>query len=59
MYTLYGSKSEHVDMGEVQYEESYGYLMRDPSYENAVVDRIQHLSTETKTAPAFLLVHGK
>lgn len=41
--TLYGSKSEHVDMGEVQYEESYGYLMRDPSYENAVVDRIQHL----------------
>ena len=25
------------------FEESYGYLMRDPSYENAVVDRIQHL----------------
>ncbi len=44
------------DMGErCQYEECYGFLMRDPSYETAVVDRIQHIwfTTGPKTAPAF------
>ncbi|MBS6194334.1 MAG: DUF4981 domain-containing protein [Clostridiales bacterium] len=40
---VYGSDMSYADSGDYYYERTYGYLMRDPSYENAVVDRIQHL----------------
>lgn len=40
---IYGGHRFRQELDEVQYETTYGYLMRDPSYENAVVDRIRHL----------------
>lgn len=41
--SVYGGGMSRDDMGEFQYERTYGYLMREPSFETAVVDRIQHL----------------
>ena len=40
---IYGGGIRRGDNQEIQYERTYGLLMRDPSYEKAVVDRIQHL----------------
>ncbi|HIS26444.1 MAG TPA: DUF4981 domain-containing protein [Candidatus Pullilachnospira intestinigallinarum] len=40
---IYGGGIRRGDNQEIQYEKTYGLLMRDPSYEKAVVDRIQHL----------------
>ncbi len=40
---VFGGGMRRGDNDEVQYEKTYGLLMRDPSYEKAVVDRIQHL----------------
>lgn len=40
---IYGGGITRNDLGEVQYEKTYGYLMREPSFETAVIDRIQHL----------------
>ena len=40
---IYGGGILRGDNQEIQYERTYGLLMRDPSYEKAVVDRIQHL----------------
>lgn len=41
--TLYGTSNRWTDNGVTQYELTYGYFMREPSYEAAVIDRIQHL----------------
>lgn len=40
---IFGGGIRRGDNQEVQYERTYGLLMREPSYEKAVVDRIQHL----------------
>lgn len=40
---IFGGECIHRDMSEIQSEKTYGYLMREPSFEEAVVDRIQHL----------------
>ena len=50
---IYGGGIRRGDNQEIQYERTYGLLMRDPSYEKAVVDRIQHLVHRDKTAPVY------
>lgn len=51
---IFGGDITRHDMGEVQYEKTYGYLMRDPSYEEAVVDRIQHLVHRDKNCASVV-----
>ncbi len=40
---IYGRGTRREDIAEVGYDKTYGLLMREPSYEKAVLDRIQHL----------------
>lgn len=40
---IYGGERIRRDMEEVQLDRTYGWLMKDPAWETAVLDRIQHL----------------
>ncbi len=40
---IYGGERIRRDLEEVQLDRTYGWLMKDPAWETAVIDRIQHL----------------
>lgn len=40
---IYGGERIRRDLEEVQFDRTYGWLMKDPAWKTAVIDRIQHL----------------